>query len=148
MCSALLVKYTGFCNPDSSRTKTELTANGDTARYKYRISLSSGELKSGGLARYSCNWPKASSHSLLQTNVFRRILKKGKHLSFDQEMNRFKAAILPVNCCSCFVVRGACISSTAQIFSGFASIPLLETMNPRNFPDETPKAHFAGFNFI
>ena len=32
--------------------------------------------------------------------------------------------------------------------SGFASIPRLLTIKPKNFPAETPKAHFAGFNFI
>ena len=40
------------------------------------------------------------------------------------------------------------MSSTTFILSGFASIPLLLTMKPRNFPAETPKAHLAGFSFI
>ena len=40
------------------------------------------------------------------------------------------------------------MSSTAFILSGFASIPRLLTMKPRNFPAETPKAHLVGFNFI
>ena len=39
------------------------------------------------------------------------------------------------------------MSSTAFILSGFASIPWLLTMKPKNFPTETPKAHLAGFNF-
>ena len=38
--------------------------------------------------------------------------------------------------------------SIAWILSGFASIPLCETINPRNFPDDTPKAHLLGFNLI
>ena len=33
------------------------------------------------------------------------------------------------------------------ILSGFASIPRLLTMKPKNFPAETPKAHLVGFNF-
>ena len=32
----------------------------------------------------------------------------------------------------------------ALTFSGFASIPLCETINPRNFPEETSKAHLDG----
>ena len=38
--------------------------------------------------------------------------------------------------------------SIAWILSGFASIPFCETMNPRNFLDETPKAYLLGFSFI
>ena len=33
------------------------------------------------------------------------------------------------------------MSSTAFILSGFASIPRLLTMKPKNFPTETPKVH-------
>ena len=40
------------------------------------------------------------------------------------------------------------MSNMAWILSGFASIPLCETMNPINFPDETPNAHLLGFSFI
>ena len=38
--------------------------------------------------------------------------------------------------------------STAFILSGFASIPQLLTIKPKNFLAETPKAHLAGFNFM
>ena len=40
------------------------------------------------------------------------------------------------------------ISSIAFILSGFASIPRLLTIKPKNFPVETLKAHLAGFNFM
>ena len=40
------------------------------------------------------------------------------------------------------------MSSTAFILSGFASIPRLLTIKPKNFPTETPKAHLDGFNFM
>ena len=43
---------------------------------------------------------------------------------------------------------GGKISSTTFILSGFASIPRLLTIKPKNFPAEIPKAHLAGFNFI
>ena len=38
--------------------------------------------------------------------------------------------------------------SIAWILSGFTSIPLCETIKPRNFPDDTSKVHLLGFNFI
>ena len=40
------------------------------------------------------------------------------------------------------------MSSTAFILSGFASIPLLLTIKPKNFQAKTPKAHLVGFNFM
>ena len=43
---------------------------------------------------------------------------------------------------------GGGMSNTAFILSGFAYIPRLLTIKPKNFPVETPKAHLAGFNFI
>ena len=39
------------------------------------------------------------------------------------------------------------MSSTAFILSGFAYIPRLLTMKPKNVQAETPKAHLVGFNF-
>jgi hypothetical protein len=121
---------------------------GVTAKYKYRTSPGIVRLSRGGLVRYAFKLEKASSHSSDHSKAFLRILKKGRHLSVEREMNLFNAASRPVSCCSCFVVFGDCISRTARIFSGLASIPLLETIYPRNFPEDTPKAHFEGFNFI
>ena len=46
------------------------------------------------------------------------------------------------------MLDGGSMSSTAFILSGFASIPPLLTMKPKNFPADTPKAHLAGFSFI
>ena len=40
------------------------------------------------------------------------------------------------------------MSSTAFILSGFALIPQLLTMKPRNFSADTLKAHLAGFSFM
>ena len=44
--------------------------------------------------------------------------------------------------------EGDGMSSTTFILSGFASIPRLLTMKPRNFSADTPNAHLAGFNFM
>jgi hypothetical protein len=35
----------------------------------------------------------------------------------------------------------------AAIFSGLASMPLSETMNPKSMPRGTPKTHFLGLSF-
>ena len=43
---------------------------------------------------------------------------------------------------------GGGMSSTAFILSGFALIPQLLTIKPKNFPIETLKAHLAGLNFM
>ena len=40
------------------------------------------------------------------------------------------------------------MSSTAFILSGFAYIPRLLTVKPKNFPAKSPKTHLVGFNFI
>ena len=40
------------------------------------------------------------------------------------------------------------MSSTTFILCGFASIPRLLTMKPKNFPAQTPKVHLVGFSFM
>ena len=40
------------------------------------------------------------------------------------------------------------MSSTTFILYGFASIPRLLTIKPKNFSTEIQKAHLVGFNFI
>ena len=67
--------------------------------------------------------------------------KKGLHLSADLDINRFKAAIIPVSFCTSFGFRGGCKLLIALIWSRFTSIPLWVTMYPRNFPDPTLKEH-------
>ena len=44
--------------------------------------------------------------------------------------------------------EGDGMSSTTFILFGFASIPRLLTMKPRNFLADTPKAHLVGFSFM
>ena len=43
---------------------------------------------------------------------------------------------------------GGGMSSTTFILSGFALIPRLLIIKPKNFLAETPKAHLAGFSFM
>ena len=46
------------------------------------------------------------------------------------------------------MLDGGGMSSTTLILSGFASIPRLLTMKPKNFLAYTPKVHLAGFNLM
>ena len=81
-------------------------------------------------------------------NALFKVLKKGRHLFVALETNLLRAATLPVSDCTSLIVFGEDISRIALTFSGFASIPLHDTINPRNFPEETLKAHLDGFNFM
>jgi hypothetical protein len=62
-------------------------------------------------------------------------------------MKRSRAAMLPVNFCISFTLRGRAISIIAQICLVLASIPRLLTRNPSSCPEGTPKTHLFGFNF-
>jgi hypothetical protein len=97
-CSALLTKYTGLCTPSSSRIRATLIAIRETTRYKYDTFPGTVLLNRGELARYFFSWENASSHSSNHLKAFLNILKKGRHLSVDREMNRFNVANLPVSC--------------------------------------------------
>ena len=83
------------------------------------------------------------THSLDHRNYFhlRNRRKKSLHLSANLDINRFKAAIIPVSFCTSFGFRGGYKLLIALIWYGFASIPLWVTMYRRNFPDLTPKEH-------
>ena len=63
-------------------------------------------------------------------------------------MNLFKAVILPFKLCISFTVLGDPSSIMACTFSGLTSIPLWDTMKPKNFPAVTPNTHFLGFSFM
>ena len=77
-----------------------------------------------------------------------KVLKKGRHLSVALETNLLRAVAFPVRDCTSLIVFEEDISRMALTFSGFASIPLCDTMKQRNFLEETPKVHLARFNFM
>ena len=64
------------------------------------------------------------------------------------ETNLLRVVILLVSFWTSLTVLGDVMLSMAYTFSKFASIPLWDIMNPKNFPEDTPKAHLLGFNFI
>ena len=64
------------------------------------------------------------------------------------ETNLLRAATLPVRDYTSLIVFGEDISRIALTFTGFTSIPLCDTINPRNFPEETLKVHLDEFSFM
>ena len=53
----------------------------------------------GGRERYSLSRWKAKAHSSVHSNPFHLLInrKKGLHWSANQEINRFKATVIPVS---------------------------------------------------
>ena len=90
----------------------------------------------------------ASSHLTSQWKAFFRTWKNGRNLSLDLDIKWLREAILPVKRLISLVFEGGCMSSMTFILYGFASIPQLLTMKPKNFSAETLKAHLVGFNFM
>ena len=125
-------------------------ASSEIARYKDNSSPSFDLERSGGVLRYYLSSSKAIQHSSIHSKLFICLitLKKGRHLLVDREINLLRAAMRLAKRCTSFVVQGGYMSKMAQTFSGFASIPRHETMNPRNLPEATPKAHLARLSFI
>ena len=101
----------------------------------------------GGRDRYCLSCWNAITHSSDHSNSFYLCSKrkKGLHLSADLDMNRFKAAIIPVSFCTSLGFRGGCKLLIALIWSGFISIPLWVTIYPKNFLEPTPKEHLDAF---
>jgi hypothetical protein len=62
-------------------------------------------------------------------------------------MNLFNDVILPANLWAPFLHFGSSIRSIASILCGFASIPFVDTMQPRILPFFTPDTHFLGLSF-
>ncbi|RDX77437.1 hypothetical protein CR513_42454, partial [Mucuna pruriens] len=101
-CSTLLMKYISRWLPSCSCTKTALTVASDTEIYKCKGIPSTGRVNTGGDANMALNLRKASSHSSVHTKflAFFRVLKIGLAVSADREMNRDKAVIRPISCCT------------------------------------------------
>ena len=63
-------------------------------------------------------------------------------------MNLFRAAILPFKLCTSLTILGGSNSIMTRIFSGLTSIPLRDTIKPKNFLAVTSNAHLFGFSFM
>ena len=101
----------------------------------------------GGWDRYHLSSWNAMTHSSDHSNSFHLCSRRKKclHLSADLDINRFRAAIIPVNFCTSLGFRGGYQLLMALIWSGFTSISLLVTISPRNFPKPTQKEHLDAF---
>ena len=101
----------------------------------------------GRCDRYYLSCWNATTYSSDHLNSFHLCSKrkKGLHLSTDLDMNRFKAAIIPVSFCTSLGFRGDCKLLMALFWSGFTSIPLWVTIYPKNFLEPTPKEHLDAF---
>ena len=118
-------------------------------RIKTSFSPLTGEISFGREDKYSFNWLKDSSASLVHSNfICLRVLKKGEHLSADLDMNLPKAATHPVSLWTSFTDVGDYISNIARILLGFASMPLSSMRKPRHFPPVTPNTRSLGFSRI
>jgi hypothetical protein len=62
-------------------------------------------------------------------------------------MKRLRAARHPMTLCTPFKSLIGPMLVMAAIFSGLASMPRSETMNPRSMPRGTPKTHFSRLSF-
>ena len=87
----------------------------------------------GGELRYVFSAANASSQRASHWKAFFIICKKGRHLSLALDTKRLSAAILPVRRWTSVMIYGDDMSSTTFISSGFASIPRLLTIKPKNF---------------
>jgi hypothetical protein len=70
------------------------------------------------------------------------ILKNGGFLSADLDINLFNEASRPANRWAPFFVLGGSIRRMASILLGLASIPFVDTRQPRNLAFFTPKHIF------
>ena len=86
----------------------------------------------------------ASVHTKWSMRRSRRY--NGNAFSPSLEIKRLKAATDPASFWTYLRSVGGANCDRARILAGFASIPLLETMNPSSFPAGTPKTHFSGLS--
>jgi hypothetical protein len=147
------MKYTGACFliwPSSfSCTRAALTAECEAATYKSNGAPSEGGVSVVRSIKYCFNSSKAFRWAgpHWKTSAHFSISKNGRFLSADLDMNMFNDASLPASRWAPFFVLGGSIQRIASILLGLASIPFVDTKQPRNFPFFTPKTHFSGFNF-
>ena len=113
-------------------------------------SSSSGEDRIGGKLRYCFNSIKAFSYSgpHKEEVFFLILLKNSSHLSDIREINLLRATIFPVNLYTSLTDFGLSSPEMDCNYVGLASMPRLVMIRIKNYPEDTPNAHLAGFNHI
>lgn len=92
-----------------SQRRTELTKTKNMARYRYNISLSTGLVRRGSMAKYAQSYSKVIWHSFIQEKslICLKILKKGRYLLPNLATNLQSATIcLSMHCTSFQVLNG------------------------------------------
>ena len=85
-------------------------------------------------------------HSTQRFQIFFNNLTIGFVLSTRIGKNLANEFNFPTNLCTSFKFIGLIIFIIASHFSGFASMPLLVSMKPKNIPPLTPKYFFKIFH--
>src|SRR5688572_23507425 len=100
----------------------------------------------GALVRSAFRFPRAPLALGVQVkrSVFLKRRYRGRPLSPRREMKRLRATRHPMTLCTPFKSLMGPMLVMAAIFSGLASMPRSEMMNPRSMPRRTPKTHFFG----
>ena len=134
----------------SSLINTEVAISLMTDKYKYKTLPWLGLLNKGRELRKFFRSTKAYWHSSVHLNFFRsfNVRKKGMYLLAKQLMNLPKAIILPFSFWTSLIIFGGVMLRIAWIFSGFAYMPLSDTIKSKNLPPCTLKTNFSRFNFI
>ena len=90
-------------------------------------------------------------HTFLVNSIdfsFQRILKSGQRRSVYWKINLPKIDNALNNFCTSLRLVGDLNSSSALIWAGFAPIPIMATIDPRNFLTLTLNTLSNGFSFI
>jgi hypothetical protein len=142
------MKYTGACFltwPSSfSYTSAALTAECEAATYNSNGAPGAGGVNVVKSIKYCFNSSKAfwCAEPHWKTSAYFSISKNGRFLSADLDMNLFNDASLSASRWTPFFVLGSSIRRIASILLGLASIPLVDTRQPRNLPFFTQKHTF------
>ena len=129
-------------------TSTTLIVVGNAARYNINVADGDGLDNVVSLVKYCLSSSKACCCSCPHSkrSKLRSILKKGRPLSADLEMNLFNAASLPINFCTCFLLAGGFMFTIVAMFLGFASMPLVDIMQPSSLPFLMSNMHLSRFS--
>jgi hypothetical protein len=103
----------------------------------------------GAFVRSAFRFLRASSASGVQVkhSAFLKRRYRGRPLSPRREMKRLRATRHPVTLCTPFKSLMGPMLVMAAIFSGLASMPRLETMNPKSMPRGDPEDTLLGIEF-
>ena len=138
--------------PSASRStmSTALTTWFVAAMYNSMCSPMFGAIRTGLVAKsaFISSSPVVAASVHSKFSVRRRRRYRGSAFCPKQKMKRLKAATHPVSFWIFLRSVGIANCDRAWIFAGLASIPILETMKPSNFPEGTPKTHFSGLSLM